>query len=651
MKKIFLSTLLSVVLATTSAQIIYIDDAGNQQNTSTHFTPTGNKAEYALKRVPLGNITLTKSLFTERYALNLAYMLRLEPKKILQNFYYEAGLTKRADCILVGKEEQGFDACYWGWESPMCELRGHFLGHYLSACAYIYAATRNEAIRQRAEFIVSELDVCQQANGGEWVGSIPEKFLTQNLENGTEIWSPQYTLHKTLMGLTDMYRLMGNKKALEIADHFADWFVKWTDRLTAEGKAHVTYSGETAGMLEIWASLYEMTNDKKYITLMERYGNPGIFQTLSKGEDALSCEHANASIPWSHGAARCYEVTGDSYWRDITHKFWQCATEQRESYATGGQGAGEHWIPQGKLAEFAGENNQEHCAVYNMMRTADYLYRWTGDAKYADYYERNLYNGVLAQQNPNDGMIAYFLPMGAGYKKGGEKGWGSETHDFFCCHGSLVQAQARYLEDIYFENNDGLVVSQYIPSTLQWEWNGKKVAFSQEFTANQWNKEYDASRFKMEMHVRASEPTEFALQIRLPWWLAEKAKITVNGETQKVTTLHGIHTISRTWGTDDKIMVELPQRLYTEPLPGTNQVAFMEGPIVLAGICDQETTLNVDRNNTSSILVPEYNQKYVGTRWTQSHYRTQNQPQNIRFVPLFEITDEPYEVYFPIKNK
>lgn len=638
-----------ILLTNASAQIIYIDDAGDASRSDNHFKPIA-EAEYSLKRVPMGSVQLKKGLFAERYELNRKYLMKLDPKKVLQNFYYEAGLVKRSNCILIGKEEQSADACHLGWESPMCELRGHFLGHYLSACAYVVAETGDEAIRERAEFVVDELALCQKTNGGEWVGSIPEKYLTHIMANGIDIWSPQYTLHKTLMGLVDMYTLTGSKKALAIADKMADWFHRWTGEMIAQGKENVVYSGETSGMLEVWASLYEITKQPKYLDLMQRYGSPYIFQALAEGKDALSLDHANASIPWSHGAARCYEVTGDPYWKDMTQAFWRCAVDERESYVTGGQNAGEFWIPRGEIAHFAGENNQEHCTVYNMMRTADFLYRWTGDVRYADYYERNLYNGIMAQQHPYTGMVAYFLPMAAGYSKGGEKGWGTETTDFFCCHGSLVQAQVRYLEDIYFENNDGLVVSQYIPSTLQWKHNGKQIQFSQDFIANQWNKEYNTPRFKMEMKVQAEEPTQFALQLRLPWWLAQKAIITVNGEKQTVTNLHGMHTINRTWGKDDTVMVELPQRLYTEPLPGTDKVAFMEGPIVLAAACDEEVTLRAGKGDAASILCPEYHQKYVGTHWLQSHYITTGQDKNLRFVPLYEIADQKYSIYFPIKK-
>ena len=482
---------------------------------------------------------------------------------------------------MVGKDGN-LSNLYWGWESPSGQLRGHFLGHYLSACAYMWAETGDEAIKQRADFIVSELARCQEINGGEWVGSIPEKYLYL-MADGRPMWSPQYTLHKTLMGLYDMYAIGGNKQALEVLDKMANWMHRWTSEMIDKGKADAILNGETSGMLEIWAAMYDLTGKQKYRDLMERYGHPWLFTQLLKGEDALSLDHCNASIPWSHGSARCYEATGDPYWKQLTEDFWKCAVLEREQFATGGQSAGEHWIPKGQLAAFAGENNQEHCTVYNMMRTANYLYKWTGDVTYADFIERNLYNGILAQQHPETGMVAYFLPMASGYKKGGEKGWGHPTMDFYCCHGSLVQAQTRYLRYIYYEDNNGLTISQYIPSHLSWQKDNAKIDIEQDFEGNQWTKNYNAPRWRIIMTVKTDKPVTIPITLRLPWWLDKKAKISVNGNPIQVNKLHGYIQINRTWN-NDQVVIEFADRLWAEPLPGskTGEVAFMEGPIVLA---------------------------------------------------------------------
>lgn len=650
MKRIFFSIVMAGVFSSSAfSQVIYVDDAGERKENKEELFQHHHSPEVRLKSIPVQQVKLRNSLFSERYALNKKYLMSLENDKLLQNFYYEAGISKTGN-ITVNKDGN-YQDFYWGWESPSNQLRGHFLGHWLSAAAYIYAETGDKEVKEKADRIVAELAVCQENNGGEWVGSIPEKYLYLMAE-GKNIWSPQYTLHKTLMGLYDMYMLTGSQQALDVLDRFADWFHRWTGELVEAGKAHAIYGGETSGMLEIWANMYALTQNVKYRDLMERYGQPGLFQALEKGEDALSNDHANASIPWSHGAARLYEVTGNEYWKQMTLAFWKCAVLDRESFCTGGQNAGEFWIPPHQLHHFIGENNQEHCTVYNMIRTADYLYRWTGDVQYADYIERNIYNGLLAQQHPRTGMVAYFLPMGAGYTKGGEKGWGHPTMDFYCCHGSLVQAQTRYLEYIYFESAKGLVVSQYIPSELSWKREETDVHVQQDFTVSQFNKDYAGSRWKMQLKVNAEKPVHFDLCLRLPWWLKEKAIIKVNGQPEKVNTLNGYHIISRTWQ-NDEVYIEFPTCLYAEPLPGSeDMIAYMEGPIVLAGLCGEETMLHVaDKESPESILMPEYGQEYKIVRWKQSHYRTSHQEKAIRFVPLYEIGDEPYTIYFPMQKE
>lgn len=630
------------------SQVIYINDNGKVKTDKSELFKSIKEPDISISPLPLKNVKLLNSLFYQRYELNRKYMLSLDNNKLLQNFYYEAGISKSGN-ITVNKDGN-YQDFYWGWESPSNQLRGHFLGHWLSAAAYMYAETGDPVIKNKADQIIDELAICQKNNGGEWVGSIPEKYLYL-MAKGEQIWSPQYTLHKTLMGLYDMYAKAGSKKALEIADKFADWFHKWTGEMIAKNNISAIYGGETSGMLEIWADLYEATHKQKYIDLMERYGNPQLFQSLMNGEDALTCEHANASIPWSHGAAKTYEVTGNSYWKELTLAFWKNAVTDRGYYCTGGQNAGEFWIPKNKLPQFMGKNNQEHCTVYNMIRTADYLYRWTGDVKYADYIERNIYNGLLAQQHPATGMVAYFLPMGSGYLKGGEKGWGNPTMDFYCCHGSLVQAQTRYLEYIYYQSNNGIIISQYIPSELQWEKDGTKVSLKQDFAAHKFSRDYSVNRWKMDIEVNSEKPVTFDLQLRLPWWLKEKAIIFVNGKQENVNTINGYFTIKREWN-NDKISVEFPSEIYAEPLPDSkNVVAYMEGPVVLAGLCDNEVELQCNPKKPELVLSREYNQEYKEIRWTQSHYKTTGQKNNIRFVPLYEIGDEHYSIYFPLKSE
>ena len=290
-----------------------------------------------------------------------------------------------------------------------------------------------------------------------------------------------------------------------------------------------------------------------------------------------------------------------------------------------------------------------------MMRLADYLLRWTGDAAYDDYWERNLYNGSLAQQHPETGMVTYFLPM----RSGSVKKWGTPTDDFWCCHGTIIQAHAVYPSHIFFEEGDNLVLSQYIPCQLDWKRKGINIRITlsidlqPEFNQRPNNCAYQLS-------VECAQPQEFAILFRLPGWLSGIPEIKINGENQRVGDSPSSYArIQRIWQTDT-VHITLPQALTLSPLPDQPEtVAFLDGPIVLAGILGDghrligpesldEKTLYCGNEGPTAILIPDNEREF--TRW-RIGYRTTGQTKNIRLIPLYEIRDESYAVYFPITRQ
>ena len=74
----------------------------------------------------------------------------------------------------------------------------------------------------------------------------------------------------------------------------------------------------------------------------------------------------------------------------------------------------EHFGPPDKLNDRLTENTTETCNTHNMLKLTRHLFEWHASAEYADYYERALYNHILASQNPDDGMVCYFVPLKAG---------------------------------------------------------------------------------------------------------------------------------------------------------------------------------------------------------------------------------------------
>lgn len=600
---------------------------------------------------------------------NRKYLLELQSENLLLPYTLEAGLYKSSELP---------EGIHGGWESPTCELRGHFLGHWLSAAAMHYEVTGDRMLKAKADEIVDMLEQCQKENGGKWAASIPEKYLHW-IGSGKRIWAPQYTIHKTFMGLLDMYELAGNDKALEIAERFGEWFYEWSGRYTEEQFQDIL-DVETGGMLEIWALLYRFTGKKMFRELMERYYRQALFDGLLEGRDVLSNMHANTTIPEILGAAAAYEVTGEEKWLKIVKAYWKMAVTQRGVYATGGQTCGEIWSPRMQLASRLGDKNQEHCTVYNMMRLADFLFRQTKDAVYMDYWERNLYNGIMAQgywkgsfthgrksAYPTEGLLTYFLPLRAG----GQKAWSSRTQDFFCCHGSLVQANAAHNKGMYYEGEDSLYVCQYFDASYDGRildtgvslrqkvntLNGSEHLASdspgrQKITDVTSKQLFHPDRLVFDLNIETEEEKEFSLYIRLPWWLQGEPVILVNGEAVDVltakSTKDGFVEIRRVWK-QDRVHVELPKGIYVDYLPGREDMAaYMDGPVTLAGLCSEERSLYVDRQKPEEALVND-NEREWG--YWQNTYKTTGQDRGIRFMPLWQIGYEEYQVYFPLRQK
>lgn len=599
-----------------------------------------------LKAVKAKDVQMLPGLFRKRMQLNEDYLMELDPGCLLQNFYIEAGIIPPGGQVINDPDKAKM---HWGWEAPSCQLRGHFLGHWLSAAAKLCSGEYKPELQARVDHIVNELAKCQEMNGGEWVGSIPEKYFAM-LVPGRYIWSPQYTMHKTIMGLKDVYEQLGNEMAIGILDRLADWYVRWVKEMQ-DNNPDAVYSGEQAGMLEVWADLYELTKKDKYLFLINAYEKNALFDRLDQGGDALSDDHANASIPLAHGAARLAEITGDDKWEKRLKAFWKTAVEERGMFATTGCNAGEFWIPPHIQGRYLGNEDQEFCTVYNMVRAAEYLFRRTGDKQYADYIERALYNGFLAQQNKETGMPAYFLPL----LPGSRKKWGTRTRDFWCCFGTMVQAQTIYPELIWYTSENSVTVGQYIPSETEVLLSAGKVRLSQRIHMKDYNNQvlFDehgegrVSRWSLRFTVVSKTKESWTLRLRIPGWCAQDPILALNCEPAEVKQKDGYLELCRSWGEQDELDVFFPSRVVFEHLEGAEElVCAVDGPIVLAGLTDHGIGIQGDLNDPESILLPEQSHTYGTFVWTQNIYQTRYQKENFRMIPLYEVTDEKYTVYF-----
>jgi DUF1680 family protein len=303
--------------------------------------------------LPLTAVRLLDGPFKTAMARDARYLLDLDPERLLHNFRLNAGLLSNAEPL-------------GNWESPKSELRGHLTGHYLSACALMYASTGDERFKQRAALLVSELAKCQTALGASgYLSAFPESFFDR-LEAGTKVWAPYYTLHKILAGLLDVHQLCASPLALEVAAKLGNWVKMRTDRLT-DDQVEKMLGVEHGGINESMANLYALTRDEKYLQLARRLFHKRVLEPLAARQDKLAGLHANTQFPKVIGAARLYELTGEERYRTIAEFFWDRVVNHH-SYVMGANSDHEGFGRPDKLNDRVSPYTAESCNTYNLLK-------------------------------------------------------------------------------------------------------------------------------------------------------------------------------------------------------------------------------------------------------------------------------------------
>jgi len=426
------------------------------------------------------------------------------------------------------------------------------------------------------DYIVSELERCQNATGSGLVCAFPDG--PEQLENAVEgrrfVGVPWYTMHKIFAGLRDAWVLAGNERARDVLVRLGDWAWNVTAPMAEEAFQRMLRR-EHGGMNEVLADLHVLTGDDRYLVLAQRFSDRALLEPLAAGRDTLDGLHSNTQIPKVIGFHRLYEITGEPDYLAAATFFWE-AVAGRRSFVTGGHGDVEHFFPPTEFSQhLASAKTMETCCTHNMLRLTRKLFGTEPRASYADHYELALYNGILASQDPESGWNTYFQATRPGYLKL----YHTPIDSFWCCTGSGLENHAKYGDSIYFHGPDTLYVNLCIPSVLTWEEKGLVIRQTTGFP------EEAGTR----LEVTDGPPTEAILNLRYPSW-SRDVVVKVNGEGWPVSSGPGSYiAVSREWRTGDVVEMELPMGLRTESLPGEpRRVAFLYGPIVLAGRLGRE---------------------------------------------------------------
>jgi uncharacterized protein len=607
-------------------------------------TRAGRVASVRLSPFSLHDVRLLDGPFLDAQKRDLAYLLSLQPDRMLHNFRVNAGLEPKAPV-------------YGGWESeePWVNIRchGHTLGHYLSAASLMYASTEDQRMKQRVDYIVGELQACQQQSRTGLVCAFPDGAAQlENAVSGRQfVGVPWYTMHKVLAGLHDAHVHAGSSPALDVLKKLADWTAMATAPMTDDQFQRMLRT-EHGGMNEVLADVAALTEDSKYLALARRFSDQALLSPLAESRDGLDGLHANTQIPKVVGFQRLFELTSEERFATAARFFWETVVGRR-SFVTGGHGDGEHFFPPADFAKHLDSaKTMETCCTHNMLRLTRRLFQDHPSRGYADYYERALYNGILASQDPESGMMTYFQATRPGYVRL----FHTPEQSFWCCTGTGMENHAKYSDSIYFRGSDALWVNLFIPSVVTWKEMGLTLRQTTAFP----------ERPVTRLTATVERPVRATLNVRQPSWCSGM-RIRVNGRRWNLfAAANGYVGVERQWRTGDLVEVQLPMTLRSEPLPGTDDVlAFVYGPIVLAGrlgraglapgnqIIVNERESGTMLNAAIEIPVLVGDRAKLSNRIRQdSHdpltFRTSGnaRPRDVELAPFYRLAHERYNLYW-----
>lgn len=559
MKRIFLTVL--AVLALASIEV------GNAQS----IYPGQHKGKVKVEpSVPLKaqcfdlkDVRLLPGRVHDNLSRDSAWMACIPVNRLLHSFRNNAGVFAGLEGGYESVKKLG------GWESLDCDLRGHTTGHLLSAYALMNAATGDVLFKLKGDSIVAGLAEVQEALGPDgYLSAYPEELINRNLK-GKSVWAPWYTLHKIMSGLIDQYLYCDNRQALDVATKMGNWAYKKLYTQPEETR-RLMLRNEFGGMNEAFYNLYAVTGDSRYKELAEFFYHDDVINPLKDGDTDFGKKHTNTFIPKVIGEARNYELASDKESRDVADLFWK-EMVNRHAFATGSLSQKEHYFDPDKMSQFLNGYTGETCCTYNMLKLTRHLFCWDASPEAAEYYERALYNHILAQQDTESGMVCYFLPL----LSGAYKVYSTPEQSFWCCVGSGFENHAKYAESIYFHNGtDEVYVNLFIPSLLNWEEKGFAMRQLTEFPSSE----------EVAFVIDEAPGDVMKLSLRYPSW-SGKPEVKVNGKKINYKSSPSSYIIlSRKWKKGDKVTVTYPMSLRVETTPDNDKRGvLLYGPVVLAG--------------------------------------------------------------------
>jgi len=600
---------------------------------------------------PLRDVRLLPgSPFYKAMEVSQHYLLGMDVDKMLNGYRKRAGFPEKGP--------------YPGSNQPP-HTRPGYLDHYLSGISLMYAQTGNTAFKERADYIIQTLKTCKDK-----IGYKPLPSWNRLLQGELELKAPDefgypwggmdgnsfYGIHKLLAAYRDAYLYTDNKTALQLwideSEPIVDFVLKANPDLFDD-----LLDLEHGGMNEVFADLYAITGDQRYMDVSFKFNHEKVVLNIANNKDVLYGRHANMQVPTFVGTARQYQLTGDAISAKATTHFLHMIYGSHMS-AIGGNSRYERFGKPGETSTRLGYTANETCNTYNMLKVALHHFESTGDLTDMDYFERALYNHILASQDPNSGGVTYYTSLMAGGFKSFSKGY--DLEGVWCCVGTGMENHSKYGEAIYFHNDQDVYVNLFIPSVLQWKQKGLSLKMETNYPANN----------EINLTVVDNNSFQGKLYFRLPHWAKQAMTVSINHQKQATQVENGYVRVDANYKKGDLITIEMPCNYWLESAKDDpNLVAVFYGPLLLAGELGAERmpgsdlvrqahttyrewvppvddipTLVVNKMNLNGWLKQD-RQKPLHFNTVQAGYLNGKQKE-VSFIPYYQMRHQRYNVYW-----
>ncbi len=513
-------------------------------------------ARVVLKPFDYSGVKLRPSRWQRQASAGRDFYMGLSDDDVLKGYRLAAGLDAPGR-TLGGWCEQNSDTVF---------------GQWLQAMARMQRANGDKEMLDKAGLWVSEwAKTWKLSTAGGAAG-----------RRGAGAGFGHYPFEKLVGGLLDMHHYGGHPEALAMCDKITEAARTGLnrDRVPANREPWELHSGHPGEWYTLGENLYrayQLTGQTSYkefadVWLYHPYWDK--FAETSDPRDAHGV-HAYSHCNSFASCALAYDVTGDRRYLAILKNFYDWM-QRRQTYATGGFGPDERFIMSdgalGSSLEVISASFECPCCSWAAFKVSKYLMMFTGEARFGDWIERLLYNGI--------GSALPIVPRGkhfyyADYHLGADLKYYSRS-DFTCCSGTYFQNIAEYSNLVYFRDDKGLFVNLYIPSDVAW----KSTAGTVKLTQTTGYPEAGTSTLKLSL----DKPARFALKLRVPGWCKDMA-IRINGQAADTAAKPGTWAIlDREWQPGDSVEVAIPLRFRRVPIDEQHpdRFALMRGPVVYA---------------------------------------------------------------------